>query len=159
MHSSKSVLGLLHVYDTVLRELRATGVLRSNNNPVADFAEHLFCEAFDWSLTSKSTKGHDALAPDGTRYEIKARRLSDENGTRQLSAIRNLNAGHFDFLAGVLFNSDFSVFRAALIPWSTVVERSSHIKSTNSAKFILSDETWKIQGVQDVTDTLNQVLK
>lgn len=156
---SKSILGLLRVYNTILLELRATGAIRSNNNPVADFAEHLFCEAFDWTLATKSTKGHDATSSDGIRFEIKARRLSNENGSRQLSAIRDLDGQHFDYLAGVLFEPDFSVYRAAIIPWKVVVDRANHVQSTNSAKFLLRDDVWEIPNVQDVTERLRQILE
>lgn len=158
-NSAKNVLGLLRVYDTVLGQLRSSGIIRSNNNPVADFAESLVSEAFGLSLTPKSTKGHDAVAKDGTRFEVKARRLSAENGSRQLSAIRDLGSQNFDILAGVLFNPDFTVFRAALVPWNVIVEKSNHVASTNSARFILRDDVWAISGVQDVTEMLNQHLE
>ena len=155
---SRNVLGLLRVYDTVLRELRDTGVLRSNNNPVGDFAEFLVAETFNWTLTTKSTKGHDARDDQGNRYEIKARRLASENGSRQLSAIRDIDGKHFDYVAGILFASDFSVFRAALIPWSIVFEKSVYVGSTNSSKLILNEIIWEMEGVSDITEQLQSVL-
>jgi len=141
-----------------MRELKATGVLRSNNNPVADFAEFLFAETFGWKLAAKSTKGHDALDSAKKRFEIKARRLSNENGSRQLSAIRDLKGHHFDVLAAVLFSDNFLVIRAALIPWEVVVSKSDHVASTNSARIILRDEIWDIAGVEDVTARLQGML-
>ena len=156
--TARNALGLLRVYETIMQELKASGVLRSNNNPLADFAEFLFAETFDWELTPKSTKGHDAVDKKEIRYEIKARRLSQENGSRQLSAIRDINGHNFDFLAGVLFDPDFSIIRAAIIPWEIIKERSSHVESTNSAKFILRDDIWELSGVLDVTADLQAAL-
>ena len=53
---------------------------------------------------------------------------------------------HFDFLAGVLFNSDYSVKRAALIPHKVLLqlaEEQKHISfqtHTNSHRFLLVDK-------------------
>ncbi len=50
------------------------------------------------------------------RYQIKGRRITRDNPSRQLSALRDLAKDNFDFLAGVLFAEDFGVIRAAIIP-------------------------------------------
>ncbi len=82
----------------------------------------------------------DAVGPDGTRYQIKGRRMTRHNKSRQLSAIRNLGGSHFDVIAGVLFNEDYSVLRAALVPRSVVVDRAKFVEHTNSHKFLLRDD-------------------
>ena len=48
----------------------------------------------------------------GKRYQIKARKLTTHNTSRQLGAIRELEKGHFDYLAAVLFSERFEVRRA-----------------------------------------------
>ena len=58
---------------------------------------------------------------------------------------------HFDFIAGVLFNEDFTVMRAALIPHATALERSTYVAHTNSHRFLLRDSIWEANGVRDVT--------
>lgn len=156
--NARNALGLLRVYDTVMQELIETGVLRSRNNPVADFAEYLCCEAFDWQLNTRSTKGHDAVDINGVRYEIKARRMSASNQSRQLSAIRKIDERNFDFLVGILFDANFSIVRAAQIPWSTVRECGTFVASTNSTKFMLRDAVWDIEGVSDITEHLRGAL-
>jgi len=57
-------------------------------------------------------------------------------------------------LAGVLFNEDYSVMRAALIPHAVTTQRASFVKRTNSHRFLLRDEVWDAQGVMDVTEKL-----
>ncbi|SFI64860.1 hypothetical protein [Aerobium aerolatum] len=54
-------------------------------------------------------------------------------------------------LAGVLFDDDFNVMKAALIPIALVVEKSTFIAHTNSNRFMLRDDVWNAPGVQDVT--------
>lgn len=82
---------------------------------------------------------------------IKGRRIHRRNKSRQLSAIRDINGVHFDVLAGILFDDDFNVWKAALIPVAFVIERSTFIAHTNSNKFMLRDDTWNAPGVRDVT--------
>jgi hypothetical protein len=95
---------LLALHARVADELRMRGITRSSNNPTGDLAEHLFCKAFGWAQADNSKANIDALGSDGTRYQIKGRRMTRFNRSRQLSAIRDLEGAHFDLLAGVLFS-------------------------------------------------------
>ncbi|MEQ1938048.1 hypothetical protein ABMA46_07330 [Mesorhizobium sp. CN5-321] len=146
-----SVAELLVLHAQVGEELRGRGVVRSANNPTGDLAEYLFCRAFGWRQAPNSERGYDAIGSDGTRYQIKGRRIHRRNKSRQLSAIRDIGGGHFDVLAGVLFDDDFNVMKAALIPIAFVIERSTYIAHTNSNKFMLRDDVWTAPGVSDVT--------
>ena len=142
---------LLKLHAAVLDELRGRGIVRSTNNPVGDLAEHLFRTAFGWDLLAKSAGGIDAVDAGGRRYQVKARRITPHNGSRQLGAIRNLPGGAFDDLAAVLFTPDYSVLRAALIPHGVVEARATFVAGTNSWKFLLTDAVWSVAGVRDVT--------
>jgi hypothetical protein len=68
-----------------------------------------------------------------------------------------LKGGHFDFIAGILFNEDYSVMRAALIPHCVALERAKFVERTNSHRFLLQDDVWSAPGVQDVTAALKAV--
>lgn len=145
---------LLHAHGALMDELRRRDVMRSANNPIGDLAELLFCRAFGWAREGNSAAGFDARDAAGMRYQIKARRITEAPGSRQLSAIRNLASDPFDHLAAVLFDRDFDIHRAALVPIAVVkaaVRRSSH---TNSDVLHLRDELWQHADVRDVTDTL-----
>ena len=84
----ETVQSLLKAYAQILRELRRRNLIRSTNNPVADIAETLVALALKLKLVEGSTTGHDAINPaDGLRYEIKGRRITSENKSRQLSFI------------------------------------------------------------------------
>jgi len=76
----------LSLHSRVAEELRARGVTRSSNNPTGDLAEYLFCKAFGWTQAQKSHANIDAVGKDGTRYQIKGRRVTRFNNSRQLSA-------------------------------------------------------------------------
>jgi hypothetical protein len=153
--TSFTVIDLLKIHSAVLDELRRRDIVRSTNNPVSDLAEVLFCRAFpEWKREGNSTSGHDATDQDGVRYQIKARRLHHHNASRQLSAIRNLNADPFDYLAGVLFDGHYGVMRAALIPLAVVKEHTRRSEHTNSFIFILRESIWDLPGVRDVTSKI-----
>src|ERR1700722_12733786 len=85
---------LLGLYGRVLDTLRVRGTIRCGNNPVADYAEDLCAKALNLKLANKSATGYDGTDPTGNRIEIKARRITRENGSRQLSAIRGIDSQH-----------------------------------------------------------------
>ena len=62
-----------------------------------------------------------------------------------------VNGGHFDVLAGVLFDDDFKVMKTTLIPIAFVIEQSTFVAHTNSNKFMLRDDVWNAPNVRDVT--------
>lgn len=148
---------LLKLHARVSDELRVRGITRSSNNPTGDLAEFLFCRAFGWSQAGNSNPNVDAVSPDGVRYQIKGRRITPQNGSRQMSAIRDLQGSNFDFLAAVLFDQDYSILRAAIISIEVVVARATFVPRTNSHKFFLRDDVVNMTGVRDVTDGLRAV--
>ena len=155
--ASPSNRELLKLYTELMTELRSRGIVRTSNGPAADVAEGLVAKALSLTLNSSSTAGYDGIDPDGRRIEVKCRRLTRHNSSRQLSAIRNLESAHFDFLAGVLFNEDFSVMKAALIPFSVVKDHAVFVKHTNGWKFVLRDGIWTLPEVEDITGRLKAV--
>lgn len=101
-----------------MNKLRSEGVLRSSNNPVADYAEYLVSKKFKLELTSNSNKSFDAIDPKTKmRYQIKSRRITRFCNSRQLGVMRSLN---FDFLIAVLFKENFEVLDAYKIPKSII---------------------------------------
>ena len=149
--------GLLRLYADVVEELRRRKVTRSANNPVADYTEYLVAAALGLQPVTKSTTGYDAVDSDGNRYEIKGRRLTPQNPSRQLSAIRGLDKTHFAFLVGVLFNPDFTVHRGCVVPYSVVLGKAVYRKHPNAWILLLHDEVWGLAGVRDVTQQLQLV--
>jgi hypothetical protein len=140
-------------------ELVRCGLTRTQNNPVGDLAETLFCRALGLNRNdNKSSSYVDAIGcNDDLRYQIKGRRLVGSNGARQLGALRDLDGDHFDFLGAVLFNEDFTVHRAAVIPVAVVRNLSKPDEHTRSRRFILTDAVLDDPQVWDVTDRLRAV--
>lgn len=145
---------LLRLHAVVLDELRHREILRSSNGPAGDYAEVLFSRAFGWALQNNSSSGFDAIDGDGLRYQIKCRRLTPHNSSRQLSAIRKLTERPFDVLAAVLLDESFRVKRGALIPIDIVGQEAKFTQHTNSSRFLLRDAIWTLPGVRDVTAEL-----
>lgn len=148
---------LLALHGDIAEELRRRGILRSSNNPVADLSEHLFCRAFGWTQAANSKRSSDASCANGMLYQIKGRRVTPQNPSRQLSALRNLDKGGFDFLGGVILAPDYSVMRAAIVPHALVLEHSTRSEHQNGWIFHLRDGVWNWAGVRDVTDELRGV--
>jgi hypothetical protein len=145
---------LLGAYCSLMTELRDRGVVRSSNNPVADYTETLVSRALGLSLESQSQAGYDARGADGIRYQIKGRRPTAHNKSTQLSALRNLAQRPFDTLAAVAYSQDLSVLYGVLIPIEVVMELSRFSAHSNSHIFMFRRNVLEDPCVTDITSTL-----
>ncbi|MCY4142119.1 MAG: hypothetical protein OXG08_00325 [Gammaproteobacteria bacterium] len=149
-----SIAELLRLHVGIGEQLRSRGIVRGENIPTGDLAEYLFCHSYAWKQAKNSEKAFDAKDCEGKRYQIKGRRMHQRTPSRQLSAIRDL--GGFDTLAAVLFDHEYRVLRAALIPNEVVRNRCRYAKHDNKWNFILTDDVWDEKGVRDVTKVLER---
>lgn len=145
---------LLGTYCSLMKELKDRGVIRSSNNPVADYTETLVSRALGLSLEPQSQAGYDARGDNGTRYQIKGRRLTAHNTSTQLSALRNLAQRPFDTLAAVAYSQDLSVLYGALVPVEVVVELSRFSAHSNSHIFMFRRSVLEDPRVTDITSAL-----
>ena len=152
--SSFGVADLLRLYGEVLEELRRQGVIRSTNNPVADYTEYLVSIKLGLTLQGNSVSGFDAKDSDGHRYQIKGRRLTPQNRNTELSAIRNLPNHPFDHLIAVVYRQDFTIDYAAQVPYDVVVELAKYSKHTNAHRFHVRRNVLEDSRVTDVTSRL-----
>jgi len=155
--ASYSVMDLLVFHADITEELRKRQILRTANNPVADYAENLARRAFSLTPAPNSEKGYDAKDNDGKKYQIKARRIAGGRKPTRFSAIRKLEEEHFDFLLAIVFSHDFRVHRAALMPCSVVKEKAFFQNHVNGWILPLRDSLWEHESVQDVTSRLRKV--
>lgn len=151
--ASTSTTDLLALYSSIVDELLERSVVRSTNNPVADYAEYLVARAFGLTLVANASAGYDAIDDDDVRYQVKARRLTARNASRQLGFIRGFDKDFdpFDVIVGILFEADFAVHRAARIPVEVVRSRAKRVEYVNAWRILLVDAVWGISGVVDVT--------
>lgn len=149
-----SVSRLLSTHSNIMDELRRRSIIRTYNNPVSDFTEWLVSSKMKLSLSQKSQAGYDAIDEKGLRYQIKGRRVTELNKSRQLGVIRNLADKKFDFLVGVILNTDYSVRYAALIPYRLVGKLSKYNEHQNGNILYLKEKVLNERGVKDITDRL-----
>jgi len=130
---------LLRLYGRLMEELRQRKLVRSSNNPVSDYAEKIVCEELNLSLQGKSSKGYDAIDENtGEKYQIKARRLTRHNKSRQLGVIRNLDQKLFDHLIAVIFNEFFKPVEIWRIPRETIPKYARYSSHQNGYILVLT---------------------
>lgn len=127
---------VFRLWVSTLIELRRRSILRSFNTSTGDYAEWLVANALGPSLENNSTAGYDAVEPDGTRYQIKARWLATPKSSRQLGFIRDLDGDPFDFLIVVLFGPEFSVAECWQIPINVVRTHARYVAYVNGHRLI-----------------------
>lgn len=115
---------LLVAYSELMEELRRRNIVRTSNNPVADYAERVAVSRLGLIQVGKEEKGFDAVDAQGQRYQIKGRRITRHNSSRQLSVIRNLSDRLFDYLIAVIFDESFEVKEIWKIPYEFVKQHS-----------------------------------
>jgi hypothetical protein len=147
---------LLRCFANILDELKERKVVRTRNNPVADYAEWLVTQQLGLSLERSSKRGYDAIDQNGKRYQIKSRRLGPTNESKLLSVIRNLDTNEFDYLVGVLFNRDFTVKEAYKIPHSVIREHARFSEHVNGHLLHLQGEVLTARGVENITEVLGK---
>jgi hypothetical protein len=124
------------MWSASLAEMRTRELIRSHNNPVADYAEIFVARHVGGELAGKSMAGYDVRGPDGVRYQVKSRRITAENGSRQLGFIRNLDGDPFDVLVAVLFDLDLSVTEMWSIPVESVRKLARWVPHVNAHRII-----------------------
>lgn len=119
------------VWARSMRELRNRELIRSWNNPVADYAERLVAEELDLELAPPVAQGYDAVDAAGRRYQIKSRRLTPQNKSRQLGIVRKLELAEFDDLIAAIFSEDLVLLEMWKIPHEAVVEHGRWVPTLN----------------------------
>ena len=74
--SDQTPMQLLQMFAAVIDELKRRGLVRTINNPVADYTEWLVMSKLKLNLLGNSVSGCDATGCDGKKYQIKGRRVS-----------------------------------------------------------------------------------
>lgn len=146
---------LLSSYREVLAELRRREIVRTGNAPTGDYAETLVKVAFNGELAPNSEKSWDVLTPLGEKLQVKSRLLDDptKSKQRQLSPIRSWG---FDYLAIVLFDSTYRVWRAVKIPADLVRGTGTHSDWVNGELIIARDSLLDHPQAEDLTGLLRK---
>ena len=101
-----------------------------------------------------SNRSHDAIDATGARYQIKARWCQGTNRSKQLGAVRDVASNPFEFLVAVIFDSDFIVDYAAVIPLAVVQQLSRYVARTNSYRLNFPRNVLRLPSVRDITPEL-----
>lgn len=134
-----------------MEELRQRNLIRSSNNPVSDYAEKIVSERMNLTLQKGSTKGYDAIdEKTGVRFQIKTRRLTKHNKSKQLGVIRNLNQDLFDFLVAVIFDEYFEPQEIWQIPRDVIHLYSRFSEHQNGHILLLTGDILRDKNVKRI---------
>jgi hypothetical protein len=141
--------GLFSLYRAVLGELKGRSLIRTENAPAGDYAEHLVVTALGGRLADNSEKSWDVLATNGEKLQVKTRVVSDPPlpGQLQLSLFRSFG---FDSAVIVLLSAaDYAVARASKVPRHVVESAAVYRQHVNGWVLFARPE---IMGHPDATD-------
>ena len=145
-----SLVDLLRLYGNVETKFLRRKIMRKQGGVVGGYTEELVRSGLGLVDEGHNTKDIDAKDPRNCeKYQIKGRR----GGNVMLGGISSLVPRKFDFLVGVIFNKDFTVRRAAKIPYSVVVE-TAKLNSRNEYNVTLTNKLLSRDDVEDIKDKL-----
>ncbi|MCB0987995.1 MAG: hypothetical protein H6519_04535 [Microthrixaceae bacterium] len=75
--------------------------------------------------------GYDAVDAAGCRYQIKARRLTPQNKSRQLGVVRKLEQTEFDYLIAAIFSENLALLEMWRIPYQVVADFGRWVPTLN----------------------------
>ena len=146
---------LLRLHASIIDELKSRKVVRTKNNPVGDYTEWLVAKALNLKLANNSASGYDGVDENGLKYQIKGRRITPENKSRQLSAIRKLKEKDFDYLVGVIFDQNYSIIDAVVVPHSVVAEYSIYKEHVNAHILHLRGSVLEDPRIRSIRNIIN----
>jgi len=127
-----SISELLALYSDIIEELKDRKIIRTKNNIVADYAEYLVAANLNLKLMPNSNKHFDAIDEvSGKKFQIKSRRITDNNKSKLLGVIRDIDKADFDYLAVVYFDNYFKALEAYKIPKIIVEKYAKYNKHQN----------------------------
>jgi len=143
---------LFALHSSIMSELRRRELVRTANNAVADLGELLFCTGLGWQRQDKQGKDIDAVTQNNERVQIKSRRMTRDKDASRSGTIRDKNG--WDLVALAMFNPDFSLKRAVIIPRDIALQ---HLRWSNRQQgwyISLTKTFWSEPDLIDVSDTL-----
>lgn len=145
---------LLRLHSKATEELRRRKIVRTNNNPLGDYTEWMVAKRMGLELVVNSKAGYDAISDTGVTFQIKGRRITPSNKSRQLSAIRNYETKDFDWLVAVIFDQNFDILNAYLIPHEVIGEYCPHRDHVNGRVVVMSGPIVRDSRVTEISDRL-----
>lgn len=100
---------LLQLEASIVTELRRRDLVRTNNKPLGDIAEHIVWLARGGVIEPNSTKSHDITTTSGRRIQVKAMANRTAGASARFSPFRSANYHTAVFL---VFDADFEIEEA-----------------------------------------------
>lgn len=136
---------LMHFMLTdIPEELRRRG-LPVSRNVIGSYGELIACRVLGMTPATGSTRGYDAIDPDGSRVQIKSR----YDGRAQMGSIRS---NEYDEVVFIHLNDSAEVTRALRFPASVVNEYARTSRHQNSKILVVSLRVLADPRVVDITE-------
>ncbi|MFD2938770.1 DUF6998 domain-containing protein [Flavobacterium notoginsengisoli] len=142
---------LMRLNSEIMDELKARKIIRTRNNPIADYCEWYVAKKFKWNLQISSNSGFDAIDSKNLRVQIKCRTLINGKGTKQLGVIRKLNDDTFDYLIALLFDENTEVIKGYKISKELIRKYSKYNKHQNGHILNLKGNLLTDEKLEDIT--------
>ena len=150
---SLTVGEMLHIYTSLLAELRRRGLVRTNNAPIGDLAEYACAAYYEGELAANSEKSYDLIAADGRRVQVKVRTTHGTlSPSSVFSALRSLD---FDICLFLIADAQSNVIQTAYEWASDEVKAHGRFQSHTNSTLIRTGQVQSGVAGVNVTVELN----
>lgn len=150
-----SIKEILRLNAKTINELKRRNIVRTSNNPVGDYTEWIVSQKLQLDLEKNSSSGYDGTNKKGEKFQIKGRRTTPSNQSRQLSAIRKYDQKEFDFLVAVIFDEYYEILDARLIPHKVIQKYAKYNTHQNAHILVLQGKILEDPRIKDITEKLH----
>lgn len=152
--NNHSVLELMQMYQYSLIEMERRTVIKKHNNIINDYTFWLVSSRMEMELTY--TKGYDAQRSNGQKVKIISFRNNVNTKSGLIGIIHDRELIFFDELLVVIYNFDFIVDLALLIPKKIIQETKVFNRNLNGYTLRISNTLTKTPGILDVSKLLSE---
>ncbi|HZL34216.1 MAG TPA: hypothetical protein VFC78_02835 [Tepidisphaeraceae bacterium] len=152
MSDHTDLRGALAQYFSALQKLEPYSI-----KTLADYAEYAFEAALGGKRVGRNGKGYDLIVPRLGRVQVKSRQLPSDGRIEERLHLSTCSAGSCDFLAAIIFNADFSVKKATVVPFLAVFDfMQRHVDPQKKIRF---DLIAALPGAGDVTSDVRRAVE
>ncbi len=111
---------LLQLEASIVQELRRRDLVRTNNKPLGDIAEHVVWLSRGGVLEPNSTKSHDITTAAGQRIQVKAMSNRAAGPAARFSPFRSAD---YDTAVFLVFGAEFDIVEALEVEATLIEEQ------------------------------------
>lgn len=149
----KTPLELLKLHGEILQELKRQGVVKTRNQPIADYSKWLVRTRLNLKEVKNPNEKYDAYDNSGIKYLVRSRQVIGDN-LALFSVIRKIEERNFDYVVVITYDEEYKIADAYKIPIDILIKEVDYNDYQNGYIIKLRDLDLNDKRITDVKSIL-----